>query len=158
MFDTVQLEPGTEPNWLDGVQLPGPDEWGRDPFDPRCRCQRCGHDWQKRLPFGQWPNACPDCKSPRWYRPPKQKGRTPVVLLTTPEQMSEALDQAYGSLDWILKATLKQLAPEHHHPSLRCLRCKHKWHRRGARKRLPRACPHCRSPRWFVPRHDAKRA
>jgi hypothetical protein len=30
MFDTTQPVPGTEPNWLDGVQMPGPDQLGRD--------------------------------------------------------------------------------------------------------------------------------
>ena len=158
MFDNAQLAPGTEPHWVDEVELPTADEWGRDPFDRRCRCLRCGHDWEKRLPFGQWPNACPDCKSPRWYRPPKQKGRTPVVLGITPEQMSDALDVEQDSLERVLAGSPKQLARELRHPTRQCLRCSHKWHQRGDPKRLPRACPRCRSPRWFVPRQDAKRA
>lgn len=157
MFKTIQPAVATEPNWLDDVELPAPDEWGRDPFDLHCRCQRCGHNWEKRLPLGQWPSACPDCKSPRWYRPPKQKGRTPVAVSITPEQMGKALDEVGGSMDWVQTASPKQLGRELRNPTRFCLRCTHKWHQRGDPNRLPKACPRCRSPRWYVPRQNAKR-
>jgi len=158
MFETAQHVSGTEPNWLDDLspELPKPDEWGRDPFDRHGRCTRCGHDWETRLTFGEWPTTCPDCKSPRWFRPPKQKGRTPVVMDITPVQMGEATDQALGSPEWILRATPKQLAHELKHPSRQCLCCRHKWRQRGDLKHRPRACPGCRSPRWFLPLQGGK--
>ena len=156
MLSAIQNEAATDPNWLDGVELPGPDEWGRDPFDRHCRCLRCGHDWEKRLPFER-PIACPACKSPRWYRPPKQNGRTPVALLITPEQMAKAMDEAGGSMAWVQTASPNAMARELLHPTRQCLRCPHKWHQRGDPERLPSACPRCRSPRWYVPRQDEKR-
>src|SRR5256885_12450334 len=105
MLNATQSETGNELDWLGDVELPGPDEWGRDPFDRRCRCLRCGHNWEKRLPFGQFPNACPDCKSPRWYRPPKQKGRPPALPTFTTEELHKAVNDASGPLDWLLTAS-----------------------------------------------------
>jgi len=152
MLNAAQSEPGNEPHWLDDVELPAQDEWGRDPFDPRCHCLRCGHRWEKRLPFGQFPSACPGCKSPRWHRPPKQKGRPPALSTFTTEELQQAADDASAPLDWLLTASPKQLGRELQHRSRRCLRCTHKWRQRGDPNRLPSACPQCRSPRWFVPR------
>jgi predicted Zn-ribbon and HTH transcriptional regulator len=151
MLDNTHSQPENDLGWLD-VELPGPDEFGREPFDDQCRCHRCGHSWEKRVPFGQWPSACPGCKSPRWYRPPEQKGRPSALSTITDEEMHKALDRAASSLDWVLTASPKQMGRELRHPSHQCLRCMYKWHKRGDPKNLPRACPSCRSPRWFVPR------
>lgn len=158
MFENTQPVAESEQHWLDDVDFPADDEWGRDPFDRRCRCLRCGHDWEKRLPFGQWPSACPDCKSPRWYRSLKQKGRTPVVMSITPEQMNDALNDEEDSLQRLLAASPKQIGRELRYPTRQCLRCPHRWQQRGDPKRLPLACPRCRSPRWYMPRQDARKA
>lgn len=31
------------------------------------RCERCGHEWQKRKK--EEPTVCPKCKSPYWNKP-----------------------------------------------------------------------------------------
>ena len=37
----------------------------------KCKCKRCGHEWQTRAPG--MPQACPACKTYRWMEP-KRKG------------------------------------------------------------------------------------
>lgn len=31
-----------------------------------CVCKRCNYHWTSRLPAGERPKACPDCKSRSW--------------------------------------------------------------------------------------------
>jgi Zn finger protein HypA/HybF involved in hydrogenase expression len=37
-----------------------------------CRCQRCPHSWHRRT-LGYLPVQCPNCKSPRWNVPRKNR-------------------------------------------------------------------------------------
>ncbi len=40
------------------------------------RCERCGHEWIPRKPWGEGkplPTVCPKCKSPYWNKPRKEK-------------------------------------------------------------------------------------
>ena len=43
------------------------------------RCLRCGHEWLPRA--DKPPKVCPNpkCKSPYWYKPRKDTGRTPTT-------------------------------------------------------------------------------
>ena len=40
-------------------------------------------------------------------------------------------------------------------PTLKCLRCGHKWYPRSKDK--PKVCPHCKSPYWDKPRRGSKK-
>lgn len=40
---------------------------------PTLKCKRCGHKWAPRRP--ELPKYCPNCKSPRWQDPPRNRGR-----------------------------------------------------------------------------------
>jgi hypothetical protein len=55
-------------------------------------------------------------------------------------------------LEWVLFASPRALVREMNHPVHLCSRCAYRWRQRVKPEALPRACPRCRSPRWFVPR------
>lgn len=48
----------------------------------QCLC-KCGYCWTSRLPVGQRPKACPDCKSRTWDKPSvrRRKRFTGNILL-----------------------------------------------------------------------------
>ena len=38
---------------------------------PKLRCKQCGHKWIPRIPD---PGVCPNCHSPYWNKPKRNKG------------------------------------------------------------------------------------
>ncbi len=49
--------------------------------DCKCLRRKCGHKW--RAKGSGKPRNCPKCKSPIWYRSPKEKAKISIPMICT---------------------------------------------------------------------------
>jgi hypothetical protein len=66
-------ETSSEDDLAEVGDLTGDEPWLQwTPPPVLCRCQRCPHEWHRRT-LARLPLQCPNCKSPRWNEPRKNR-------------------------------------------------------------------------------------